>query len=112
MKYYDPWAHALQIFLSRLLLFVALDALAFVVTWWHVLDSIYGATARTFLTSVWGILLGTLPTYLQVMFVLTVSTTTMTVCIVFVFLVRSSRMRLSDRYRRGARVVDGGNGSR
>jgi hypothetical protein len=106
MKYYDPWAHAVQIVFSRLLLFVAIDLTAVAITWWQVLDTIHVAGIGVFFASIGGLILGTQPIQLQVLFTLTVVCCTLAVSILFIFLLRTSRTRLYDRHRRGARVVD------
>lgn len=104
-NYYDPWAHAVHLFFTRVLQFVVLSALLTVAIWaallsWHFPDSSWTALARWS----WDIARSD-NRHWKAVFVLCMVNATVLVGWLFTTISLLSRLRGGDRHHRGARVV-------
>lgn len=99
MSYYDPWTHAIKIFLTRLLQFIAASLLLGLLTWYtllHFLDADFMNATRV---AYEGNLLN-----LRAMLILCLIIGALVMGWLFTWLM-IHRPPASDRHHRGARVI-------
>jgi hypothetical protein len=106
MNYYDPWGHVFRIVINRLLFFVFLAMTCAALLWWWVLHRYFGYTWIVALSSALPLAQGEGGKHWQVIFWLTVTSSTLATSTLFALLIGRNRLRRGDRHRRGARIVD------
>jgi hypothetical protein len=105
---YDPWIHAVHVFLNRVVLFLVLS-MALGLAWWAgVLHAVLGVAWGDMAHGTWVVVQGPVdPTWRMGLGEAGVIGAVLTAWL-FTFLVMRGRLRRGDRHHRGARVVDAG----
>lgn len=104
-NYYDPWAHAMHLFLSRLVQFLALSLLLGLAVWANLLHLVFEADWKTVATSTWAMWSST-DLMWRVILAQSLVIGTLLTAWLFTWLLGRARLRRGERHHRGARVID------
>ena len=105
-NHYDPWVHAVHLFLNRVALFVLLS-LALGLAWWAgVLRVVFGVTWSAMPSGTLVLLQGPVELIWRVGLGEAWAIGAALTAWLFTYLVMRGRLRRGDRHHRGARVVD------
>jgi hypothetical protein len=105
-NHYDPWMHAMHVFLNRVVLFLVLS-LAIGLAWWAgVLRVVFGVAWSTMPSGTWALAKGQVEMIWRVGLGEAGVIGAVLTAWLFTFLVMRGRLRRGDRHHRGARVVD------
>ncbi|MCE4538232.1 hypothetical protein LXT12_13320 [Pelomonas sp. P7] len=104
-NYYDPWAHAIHLFFSRLVQFLLLSLLLGLAVWCGLLHWVFEADWRAVATSTWAMTSITDPRW-RVILGQSLAIGVLLSGWLFTWLLGRSRLRRGERHHRGARVID------
>lgn len=103
---YDPWMHALRLFLNRVLQFLALSVVLGLAWWAGVLRVVFSVPWSAMPSGTWGLLQGPAEVIWRVGLGEAWAIGAALTAWLFTYLVMRGRLRRGDRHHRGARVVD------
>lgn len=104
-NYYDPWAHAMHLFFSRSLQFLALSLLLGLAVWANLLHLVFEADWKTVATLTWSMWRSTDPLW-WVIVAQSMAIGALLAAWLFTWLLGRARLRRGERHHRGARVID------
>ncbi|GEM_PF-6007465 len=105
MSYYDPWLHAVNLFINRLFLFVVLTLLLGLCAWAGLLHWLFGADWMTVARSLLVATDNAIELRWRVMFWQSIASGGLLTAWLFTWLRSRARLRRGDRHHRGTRVV-------
>lgn len=105
-NYYDPWAHAVRLFVNRLVLFVVLSGALGLATWAALLHVAYTADAKAVVRFTWSLLTAESDLAWRVILAQSLTIGTLVTAWLFTWLLGRARLRRGERHHRGARVID------
>jgi len=106
-SYYDPWVHAVQLFINRLFLFIFLSVLLGLGWWGVLLWKVFHVEPEDMAKSSWAVMTTT-PAEVMPRVILGQSVVigALITAWLFTWLIVRARLRRGDRHHRGSRVVD------
>lgn len=104
-NYYDPWAHAMHLFFSRSLQFLALSLLLGLAVWASLLHVVFDASWKEVARSTWSMWRSTDPLWRTIL-AQSLAIGTLLAAWLFTWLITRARLRRGERHHRGARVID------
>ena len=102
--YYDPWHHAVRLFMNRLMLFVVLSLLLGLAVWAGVLHLVFEADFKTIVQSTWAMVSST-DVLWRVIFWQSGAAGVLITTLLYTWLLGRARLSRGERHHRGARVV-------
>lgn len=103
-NYYDPWAHAVRLFVNRLVLFVVLSLVLGLAVWSGLLHWVFEADGMTIVRSTWAMTRST-DTLWRVIFWQSAAAGVLITTLLYTWLLGRARLSRGERHHRGARVV-------
>ena len=103
-NYYDPWGHAVRLFMNRLMLFVVLSLGLGLAVWAALLHWVFDADGMTIVRSTWAMTSST-DVLWRVIFWQAGAAGVLLTTLLYVWLLGRARLSRGERHHRGARVV-------